>query len=145
MLKDSGFGGGDTKGRNGVKPGSSRVYGVAAVRFVILRHATPPGGHYDLMFEQPGGMLRTWRLDRLPGRGWGRAVPLALHRPVYLHYEGPIWGRGWVRREFVGEYREAAACEGAFRAILFSDRLRGVLELERDSSPGGGWRCRMRG
>lgn len=114
------------------------------MRFVLLRHATPAGGHYDLMFERPEGTLRTWRLERMPNRGWARAEALPPHRLVYLQYEGPVWGRGWVRCVVRGDYREAAECEDAFRAVVRSDRLHGVLELERDPSSGGGWRCRLR-
>lgn len=67
-------------------------------RFVVLEHDWP-SLHWDFLVEM-GGALRSWRLLAEPGPG--REVPAepnAVHRLLYLDYEGPVSGdRGNVRR-----------------------------------------------
>ncbi len=66
-------------------------------RFVILRHESPRGLHWDFMI-QTGPALSTWALTEEPMSG--RAIDaeaLADHRLAYLDYEGPVaGGRGTV-------------------------------------------------
>ena len=72
--------------------------------FVLLEH-DHPGLHYDFMLEW-GGVLRTWRLDRIPSET--ASIPVASlpdHRLIYLDYEGPVSGdRGIVSRIDRGDY-----------------------------------------
>jgi hypothetical protein len=74
-------------------------------RFVILRHQSPHGEHFDFMLEA-GGMLKTWALPRPPGLGAEMdCEALADHRIEYLDYEGPISGeRGAVTQWDRGTY-----------------------------------------
>lgn len=115
------------------------------MRFAILRHLTAAGDHYDLLFEVPEGGLRTWRCERLPDAGWQTAEALGRHRDVYLNYEGPVVGRGWVRQIERGRYRVAADRSGVFRVLVFSPCRTGLLEIEQDPTRDRevGWRCRM--
>ncbi len=73
-------------------------------RFVILEH-DHPHLHWDLMLEA-GDVLWTWRLERPPGSG-PETIPaerIGDHRLAYLDYEGPVSGRGFVKRWDWGTY-----------------------------------------
>ena len=74
-------------------------------RFVILRHDSPQGVHFDLMLEA-GEVLKTWSLPQPPEPGVEMACnSLPDHRLLYLDYEGPISGdRGSVSRWDRGTY-----------------------------------------
>ena len=74
-------------------------------RFVVLRHDSPEGMHYNLMLEV-GGVLRTWSLPEPPVAGVELECRLlADHRLAYLDYKGPIsGGRGTVTRWDRGTY-----------------------------------------
>ena len=74
-------------------------------RFVILRHDSPRGEHFDFMLEA-GDVLKTWALPRPPEIGVEMdCEALADHRLAYLDYEGPISGqRGSVTRWDCGTY-----------------------------------------
>lgn len=113
------------------------------MRFVVLRHVPPRDKpHFDLMLEDSSGLLRTWRCDRLPDAAWQAVTPLSEHRDVYLRYQGPVLGRGWVRRVECGNCRIVADREVVVRAILRSGQGCGVLEIERNRDSPTGWRCR---
>ncbi|GIX00897.1 MAG: hypothetical protein KatS3mg111_4229 [Pirellulaceae bacterium] len=83
-------------------------------RFALLHHTFLPSqtgnNHWDLMFDQPDGLL-TFRLLALPVPSDPRqghrvtAVRLPTHRRKYLEYEGPLSGqRGHVQRVAGGTY-----------------------------------------
>jgi hypothetical protein len=105
-----------------------------SLRYVILRHETPPGAarasHYDLMFDA-GPALRTWAVVAPPDTpGEQPAEALADHRREYLTYEGPTSGnRGSVTRWDEGEYESLADDTAAFAAKVSGRRLRGEVRI----------------
>jgi hypothetical protein len=113
--------------------------------FVIQRHRTAGGVHFDLMLDRgDGGPLATWSLTEMP-RPDGGPVParqLAAHRRAYLTYEGPVGGdRGEVRIVAAGRYEEL--CGEADRIVLRlqAEGLSGRYVLRRDASGGpDAWR-----
>ena len=104
-------------------------------RFVIQKHASAGGEHYDFMLEAEG-VLATWRLDRLPGASaGGEPVParaLPDHRLAYLTYEGDLTaGRGTVRIADRGRCRLLSQCDRLWTFELAGRRVRGRFELRR--------------
>ncbi len=104
-------------------------------RFVIQKHTTDAGAHYDLMLEA-GQALATWRIDRLPqGLKAGESIPaeaLGDHRLAYLTYQGELTGgRGRVRIVDRGDYRLLGRGEGRWSVALSGRRARGRFELRR--------------
>jgi hypothetical protein len=113
-------------------------------RFVILEH-DHPFLHWDLMLER-GPSLRTWRLLAQPQLGQTIAAEASFdHRPVYLHYEGPVsGGRGQVKRWDWGTFREEGpgSLEGELvRVTLHGKRLQGSAVLEKSAT--GPWSLRL--
>lgn len=80
----------------------------ATFRFVVLRHTTADGVHWDLMLDR-GHALATWRLSRAPSADDPNPIPaqpIGDHRRDYLDFEGPVSGnRGRVDRHDAGTYR----------------------------------------
>jgi hypothetical protein len=118
-------------------------------RFVILRHAPPPGSpravHYDLMLEQDGH-LRTWACDALPqSDSTTLADQLPDHRVAYLTYEGEVSGnRGSVTRVAAGEYEFLEETPQFVRIRLSSDTISGLLTIARgDGEPPQRWRVSL--
>lgn len=74
-------------------------------RFVILRHDSPQGEHFDFMLEA-ADLLKTWALPGPPELGMAMdCEALADHRLAYLDYEGPVSGqRGSVTQWDHGTY-----------------------------------------
>ena len=76
-------------------------------QFVIHRHTTASGIHWDLMLEA-GGVLWTWRLSVPPdqiGTTPVYAEQIADHSHRFLTYEGPVQkNTGQVQRADAGEY-----------------------------------------
>jgi hypothetical protein len=102
-------------------------------RFVVLRHVLPPDSpresHYDLMLEADG-RLRTWACEQLPGLGQAtRAQRLPDHRLDYLHYEGPVSGRGEVTRILTGEYEPVNETADELSVRLTTETGRAVLSI----------------
>lgn len=99
------------------------------LRFVLLEH-DHPSLHYDLMIEW-GGMLRTWRLDRIPTEPASiPATPLPDHRMDYLEYEGPVsGGRGVVSRIDFGEYDVVMESKTSLQLHLNGSRVIGTAIL----------------
>ncbi len=105
-------------------------------RYVILKHDSPRGLHWDLLLET-AGLLCTWAIpwppdtpDDLP------AQKLPDHRRIYLEYEGPISGnRGTVTRWDAGEYLILRRTEGLLELEVRGLRWRGTVRLIR-SGPG---------
>jgi hypothetical protein len=115
--------------------------------FVVLEHFRGPldrPDHFDLMFTQPTGGLRTWSIrHRLDSPGWQQALALPDHRAAYLSYEGPTKrGGGWVRHWTRGTFRPLVARDGCWRSLVSSPRLHGLIELARDAA--GSWRYTFR-
>lgn len=111
---------------------------------VLEHHEDGSDRHYDLLVEQPGGELRTWRLKTPPSRVEQIATALEPHRNAYLKFEGPVYpGRGWVRRWDQGSVSLLLDHRGRWHALMRGERLHGLLTLETD--PTGDeteWRCR---
>jgi hypothetical protein len=107
---------------------------IFALRFVILRHETPPGAerasHYDVMFDT-GTALRTWSVAAAPDApGEQPAQALADHRREYLTYEGAVSGnRGTVTRWDDGDYETLADDATAFVAEVHGRRLCGEIRI----------------
>lgn len=107
-------------------------------QFVLLEHDHPEL-HWDFMLES-GGVLRTWRLDRIPDEaGEIAAASLPDHRIAYLDYEGPVSGnRGTVARIDRGNYELLESDEVTISVQLVGDQLQGIarlLKITPDGSP----------
>ena len=110
-------------------------------RFVILRHDSPRGEHFDFMLEA-GDSLKTWALPRLPENGEEMdCEALADHRLAYLDYEGAIsGGRGSVTRWDHGEYTLERESDAEWAVHLMGEKLAGHARLLRTTSEPGQWR-----
>jgi hypothetical protein len=99
-------------------------------RYVILRHETAQGLHFDFMLEM-GGALKTWSLSQAPGAGVDmKAELLADHRLSYLEYEGPIsGGRGSVARWDRGMYEVEYQSKSDLIVQLKGEKLIGKVTL----------------
>ena len=101
-------------------------------RFVILRHDSPQGLHWDFMLER-GSSLATWALEREPAEGevvCARA--LSDHRLAYLDHEGPVSGdRGSVTRWDAGTYQFEHEGPDEMVVKLQGNKLSGQAELRR--------------
>ncbi len=114
--------------------------GERGAAFVLLRHETPDGVHWDLMLDT-GSLLTTWQLSADPTAidpEWATipAKRLPDHRRAYLEYEGPVSrNRGWVTQTDRGTYHllkdESLSCA----VSLSGERLSGRYEL-RSQEPG---------
>jgi hypothetical protein len=115
-------------------------------RFVILRHDSPRGEHFDFMLEA-GGALKTWALPRVPEAGVEiDCEALADHRLAYLDYEGPISGdRGVVTRWDHGSYTIERENDGEWAVTLAGDKLAGRATLLRSAGNSTRWRYCLTG
>jgi hypothetical protein len=115
------------------------------MRYVVLRHETPPGAsrpsHWDLMFEvDPTAALRTWAIELPPDSATAQAArALPDHRREYLTYEGPVSGnRGSVARWDEGTYEmlpPPSDAPEAFVVRIAGRRLRGVVTITAGETP----------
>jgi hypothetical protein len=110
-------------------------------RFVILRHDSPQGEHFDFMLEA-GDVLKTWALPRAPAAGVEiDCEALADHRLAYLDYEGPISAdRGAVTRWDCGTYVVERQNDEEWAVMLAGDRLAGRATLRRATGDPKRWR-----
>jgi hypothetical protein len=110
-------------------------------RFVILRHDSPRGEHFDFMLEA-GGVLKTWALPCAPAEGVEiECEALADHRLAYLDYEGPISGdRGAVTRWDQGMYSVERQNDKEWTVTLAGDRLAGHATLRHSAGDPKRWR-----
>ena len=109
---------------------------VAMPRFVILRHDSPRGVHYDLMLEE-GDVLKTWALPQSPEVG-AEILCDALpdHRLAYLDYEGPIaGGRGSVTRWDRGTCRIIEQSDTQWIVEFHGEKLVGRVTLNQKQCP----------
>ncbi|MGD0384107.1 MAG: DNA polymerase ligase N-terminal domain-containing protein [Thermoguttaceae bacterium] len=99
-------------------------------RYVILRHETTGGEHFDFMLDM-GGALKTWSLSQPPLKGVEMdAKALPDHRLAYLDYEGPISGdRGSVTRWDRGTYEVERQSESDLIVQLKGEKLIGKVTL----------------
>ncbi|HPD29978.1 MAG TPA: DNA polymerase ligase N-terminal domain-containing protein [Phycisphaerae bacterium] len=119
--------------------------GEPGAAFVLLRHDTRDGVHWDLMLDT-GSVLATWQLAADPSAaGPGpqeiSARRLPDHRYDYLDYEGPISrNRGYVTRSDRGTYRILEDNSRSYVVILSGERLSGRFRLQADGPSGESWR-----
>ena len=108
-------------------------------RYVILRHETAGGVHFDFMLEM-GVMLKT--LPRAPAAGVEiDCEALADHRLAYLTYEGPISGdRGSVTRWDRGTYELEHQSESELALLLTGEKLIGHVALRHPPDAENHWR-----
>ena len=103
-----------------------------SMRFVVLRHETAEGTHWDLMLER-GTALATWRLAAAPSRDATdpiAAIRIGEHRREYLEYEGPVSGnRGTVTRYDAGLYRAIRIAETEWELEFDGQHLSGRYGL----------------
>ncbi|MCE5303444.1 MAG: hypothetical protein LLF97_10095 [Planctomycetaceae bacterium] len=101
-------------------------------RFVILRHDSLQGVHFDWMFEV-GETLKTWSLPKPPTEEASLdGQRLADHRRAYLDYEGPVSdGRGDVTRWDCGDYTLLREGDDVWTVLIAGKKLRGRAELQR--------------
>jgi hypothetical protein len=99
-------------------------------RYVILRHETRGGVHFDYMLEM-GGVLKTWSLANQPAPGVEiDAEVLPDHRIAYLDYEGPVSGdRGSVARWDRGTFEVESQSELELIVRLRGEKLIGQASL----------------
>jgi hypothetical protein len=109
-------------------------------RFVILRHETQHGVHFDFMLEC-GGVLKTWSLPEPPKSGLEMdCQSLADHRLTYLDYEGPISGeRGAVARWDCGTYVLKKQTDEEWALDLGGKKIAGRAALRRSSGNPNQW------
>ncbi len=118
-------------------------------RFVVLRHESPRGIHFDFMLEA-GDVLKTWALPQPPEPGVEiECEALADHRLAYLDYEGPIsGGRGSVRCWDRGTYSIVEQSDVQWVVELAGEKLAGTATLCRPAGAAQRWsfscqeRCR---
>jgi DNA ligase D-like protein (predicted 3'-phosphoesterase) len=110
-------------------------------RFVVLRHHSQRGEHFDFMLEA-GGVLKTWALPRAPDAGVEiDCEALADHRLAYLDYEGPISGdRGDVSRWDCGTYAIERQNDREWAVTLAGNKLSGPATLLRSADDPERWR-----
>jgi len=119
--------------------------GEPAAAFVLLKHETQDGVHWDLMLDT-GSVLRTWQLSADPSAA-GSAPPdisirrLPDHRRDYLDYEGPVSrNRGYVTRADQGTYCILEEDSRSWILSLSGRRLHGRFRLQADGSGLESWR-----
>jgi hypothetical protein len=110
-------------------------------RYVILRHETPGGVHFDFMLEMCGS-LKTWSIMQPPLQGVEMdAAALPHHRLAYLDYEGPISGdRGSVTRWDRGTYELENQSESELDLQLTGEKLIGHVSLRHPPDTENRWR-----
>ena len=110
------------------------------MRFVILRHDDPRGGHFDFMLEV-GEVLKTWALAQMPEPGVEIACEaLADHRLAFLDYEGALsGGRGTVARWDCGTYSVQSQNDVEWVVHLAGKHISGQTILRRITGSATGW------
>lgn len=111
------------------------------MQFVILRHETADGVHFDFMLEAEGA-LKTWSLPEPPRADEGiECRQLPDHRLAYLDYEGPVsGGRGAVTRWDRGTYETQRQSDREWIVCLSGERLSGGVTLRRTAEGSDRWR-----
>jgi hypothetical protein len=113
-------------------------------RYVILKHETMYGVHFDFMLEV-GGTLKTWSLPQPPSPGMEMdAEALPDHRIAYLDYEGAVSGnRGTVARWDSGTYEVENQSETETVVRLTGEKLIARAMLRRIDPEETRWQYRL--
>jgi hypothetical protein len=114
-------------------------------QFVILRHESPQGVHFDFMLEWRG-VLKTWSLCQPPEPGVElQCEALADHRLAYLDYEGPIsHGRGSVTRWDRGVYTIQRQSDTQWVVDAAGDKTNGTATLRNLKGDPSRWTLEFR-
>jgi hypothetical protein len=109
-------------------------------RFVILRHETSEGVHFDFMLEA-GDVLKTWSLPEEPRLGMEmECEALADHRRAYLDYEGPIsGGRGSVTQWDSGDFTLERQTDMEWVLSVAGKKVAGRIGLNRAAKDSNRW------
>ena len=109
-------------------------------QFVVLRHDSPRGVHFDFMLEA-NDVLKTWALPQPPQSGLEiECEALGDHRLAYLDYEGPLSGeRGSVTRWDRGMYIVERQSDAEWVIDLAGEKLTGRATLHRLPNDPNGW------
>jgi hypothetical protein len=109
-------------------------------QFVILRHDSPRGVHFDFMIEI-AGTLKTWALPHPPDLGVEmQCEALPDHRLAYLDYEGPVSGqRGSVTRWDRGTCTIHRQSDSQWVVELAGEKLTGEATLCRSADHPSQW------
>jgi hypothetical protein len=112
----------------------------AMPRYVILRHDSPRGIHFDFMLEA-GETLKTWALPEPPRPEVEMPCEaLGDHRLAYLDYQGPIsGGRGSVTRWDSGTFTVESHGEAEWIINLAGEKLSGRAILRQNPDVLGQW------
>lgn len=113
------------------------------MRYVILEHRFSEAVHWDFLMELPSVPgLHGWAVECFPlPVGWSAARLLTPHRPVYLSYEGPVYGAGgWVKRVDEGRHEILEKRPEEMRIRLRGRQHLGTVEL---IGSGHQWSCRF--
>jgi len=134
--------------RRGIKDTSAYNAGMGEPEraFVLLRHQTSEGVHWDLMLDI-GPSLATWQLGEDPAvrlsRPTDEGIParlLAEHRRDYLDYEGPVSrNRGHVTRADRGTYTSLTREAAAWTFTLVGEGLSGRFRLSATRPEADEW------
>jgi hypothetical protein len=113
-------------------------------RFVILRHDSPQGVHFDLMLEA-GDVLETWSLPQPPQANVEMLCEaLRDHRLAYLDYEGPVAGdRGSVTRWDGGTFEMVEQNERKWILDVRGTKLVGRATLQASTVEPPRWSFRF--
>lgn len=113
-------------------------------RFVIQKHTSPKGVHWDFMLEKEQ-ILHTYRLDKSPRqvlRAGAEAEKIFDHPIKFLTYEGPVKnGQDSVCIAEAGTYRIIERSSSRIELELAGGTLKGkfvLAQIEGDS-----WRLFM--
>jgi hypothetical protein len=114
--------------------------------FVLLRHETTEGVHWDLMLDV-GPSLATWQLVENPATvsdaDVREGIPARLlpeHRRDYLDYEGLLSrNRGYVTRVAHGTFRLLTRKAAAWTISLTGEGLLGRFQLSAVRSGATEW------
>ena len=111
--------------------------------YVILKHTTPEGTHFDFMLENENH-LSTWRIQIPPAElktTPAKAEKIFDHPKKFLTYEGPVTGnRGSVRRWDEGTYRVLDEEDRRLALDVRGAIVSGHLALSRDAGVDHRWR-----
>jgi len=109
-------------------------------QFVILRHESPLGVHFDFMLEF-GDVLKTWALPQPPEPGVEmECEALADHRLAYLEYQGPVsGGRGSVARWDRGAYTVRRQSDAEWVVDAAGEKVVGTVTLRHTADDPRRW------
>lgn len=103
---------------------------IAMPRFVVLRHDSPRGLHWDLLLEV-GPVMKTWDLPQTPDLETAMGCDALFdHRLAFLDFQGQLSaGQGSVIRWDRGTYQTLAHDQHRWTLLIAGKRLVGRVLL----------------